>query len=231
MSLIVVPEFIIHSTIEMLLLKVREDYSSQTDKTKSLLAKLLDNVSFQRYDFLNQAISVICCDLDHPRYVEVDLLFNRDRNGAPTIHVMLPNETTDMRANGLGNDEGYIESDYEDGDEDSNIPGSFTSTFTRSFQSQYDIVITSDNANEIILIYHLLKALLISATDHFHLSGLRNISIGGQDIQQYAAQQMFPGLYVRSLRLSVQYETTTLNLNSQLMANKIEVQSGIPKLD
>jgi len=219
-----VPEFIILETIENALKIVRNDFADQVDEQKSLLWLLLQGTQFQRYNFFEQGKQVICCDIDDPRRLECDLMFNMHRNGAPTLHITLPTDTTDSD-NGMGIDEGYVEPYYTDGVEGVS-PGTFQSVFTRSYQSTVNIVIVSDNSNEIIFLYHFIRALLVSCYNHLSLSGLKNLKFGGQDIQPYQELQQ-QNFFMRTISVNFQYETSSIDFTKQLMVTDINF-NGTP---
>lgn len=220
-----VPEYIILNHIEAALKIVRDDFVNQVNEQDTILWKMFQGTIFQRYDFFEQAKQVICGDIDDPRRVECNLIFNMKRGGAPTVHLNLPGEVTD-NDNGIGIDEGYQTPIYVDGDPGSST-GTFTSVFTRSQSATYNIVITTDNSNEIVLLYHFIRALLISCYNSLSLHGLKNIKFGGQDIQPYS--DLIPAnLWLRGISMSFSYETSSFDFTSQVMINGIGFQ-GILK--
>lgn len=212
-----VPEFILLETLENALKFVRNDFADQMNEQDTYLYKMLQGTQFQRYDFFEQAKQVICGDIDDPRRLECDLIFNFDRNGAPTIHINLPSEMS-TQDNGMGIDEGYVDNIYTDGDVDT--PGSYHKVWTRRFQAVYNIVITSDNTNEVIFLFHFVRALLLSTYDHLSLSGLQNITFGGQDIQPYS-DLIPPNLFMRAISVNLQYETSAISFSQVPMFGKL----------
>lgn len=207
LPLIRVPEFIIHDSLSKALDFIRKDYTAQANKSNSYLYKLLETGGFQKYKNFEQAEQVFIVDETHPRYLDIDLMFNMDRDGAPTIHITMPSESPGQNA--IGNEEGYQEPLWDD-PSNNIVNKTYSSVFTRRYKATYDIVITSDNNNEVLLIYHVLKALLVALTGHLHLSGLENISFSGQDLQPYA--ELTPkNIFLRAIRLGVEYESSTLS--------------------
>lgn len=206
MSLMVVPEFILQQTLESMLKFIREDYVANTaTPQKSYLYNMLNGVAFQRYNFYEQAKQVICGPADDPRYLIVDLMFNTERNGAPTIHITLPGETGGQ-GDGIGSDEGYEDLIVDtEADEDNDIAGVDIPVYVRRISATYNIVVSSDNTNEIIFLYHFTRALLIAVIPHLSLSGLQNIVFGGRDLQPYP--ELANRFYMRAINLSLQYDT------------------------
>jgi hypothetical protein len=210
---------------------LRTDYDDQEDKAKSFLMKLLKGKVIERYDLQTQAIEVfIDNNPENPRFLEVNLMFNMEREGLPTIHLTLPSEQTQTGGNGIGVDQGYQDVIVEDTEYDENgnmiFQGKITEVYTRRFQSTYNIVITSDNSNEVILIYHTLRALLISLIPSMSLAGLENVALGGQDVQLNSG--LAPkNMYVRSITLTLQYETSSPSIFPQLIFNDLTAK-GTP---
>lgn len=211
-QLIKIPEFVLFDIVTKALKFLREDYALQTDKSTTFLSRVLAGNSIERYDLATQAKQVfIDNDIDNPRFLGVQLMFNMEREGLPTVHITLPSEQTQTGGNGIGSDEGYLEDiiieEIVDSDDNVTTPYRRNSVYTRRFQSTYNIVITSDNSNEVILIYHTIRALLIALIPSISLSGLENVAFGGQDVQLYAGLAN-KNMYVRAIAVTLQYETS-----------------------
>lgn len=231
--LIVLPEIILLDTINAAINFVRADYNGRTDKTKTFLHLLLNGAALERYDLFNQAAQVICGAEDSPRFFQIDLAFNMTRNSLPSAHITLPSEQT-AQGNGMGSDENYRE-----GIMDANGAGAFNADFSSSFDapgfatirpvfsrnisSTYNIVLMSDNSNEVILLYHFLRAICLSLIPHFHIKGLKNISFGGQDLQPYDG--LGQNIHMRALTISLQYDTFTPSIFPEELINTISVTS------
>lgn len=221
--MIKIPEFILFDFVEKSLKYIREDYAFQTDKNKSYLRKILNGISFQRYDFVTQAEKVILAGVDDPRYLDVNLMFNAAREGAPSIHITLPGETPQQGGDGIGQDQGYIMDIIESAIYNQNVlvtEGKSTPIFTNRFQATYNIVITSDNNIEVIMIYHTLRAILTSLTASMSLTGLENLKFSGQDV--IINQELVPvGIFIKTLNCSFQYETSAPSIYSDKIFNNI----------
>ena len=207
--LIVVPEYVIHDGLKKALAFLRADYKSfqSTGVSRSFLYRLLSGIKFQKYDYFEQAKSIFITDLGNPRHLEVDLMYNAKSDQIPSIHITTPADATDK--NGIGMDEGYMEEMVITVQNRQ----SYSNVFTRRYTGIYDIVITDDNSNEIILIYHVLKALLNSLYFHFDASGLQNISISGNDLTPYS--EIVPkNCFQRVIRLKCEYECSTLSFET-----------------
>lgn len=203
MGLIIIPEAIILEALEKGLKFIRTDFNNVQDETDSYLYQLLEGVSMERYNYFKQAKAVFLCEEDNPRKLNVDFMYNMNVDKVPSIYVALSSEQNGQ--NGLGLDQGYMEPiEKEDGSVD---------VFTRRENTSYSIMITSDNSNEVVMIYHIVRALLLSLTIHLNLKGLENISIGGQDLQ-LRADLVPKNLFMRALNVSLQYEFSTPDLTN-----------------
>jgi hypothetical protein len=216
----IVPEFKVLDFVSKAVEFIRVDYEywkEQNNLDKSYLRTILGGNSIQRYNLIKQAEEVfINRGIDDERYLEVNMMFNMAKEGAPTIHITLPSEQTQTGGNGLGIDEGYqdniiVDSVYNN--EELVTQGSITPVFTRRYTSAYNIVITGDNSNEVILIYRVLNCLLTSLTPQLSLEGLQNIVLGGQDVQLY--RDVVPkNFYMRALTMKLEFETSVPSIFS-----------------
>lgn len=205
-QLIIIPEYVLLKTVQNILTFIRTDYENATDKDKSYLRRILKYNALERYDTVKQAEAVFIQESDNPRFLEADLMFNVHRDGAPSIHITLPAENTQNGGNGMGTDERYRDSIIETDDEE-NVIGVRT-VFTRRFTATYNVVITSDNSNEVTLIYHVMRSLLISSIPSMHLAGLENVRLGGQDVTINSQQKVF----IKAISIYLEYEASAPNL-------------------
>lgn len=205
-KLVIIPEYVLLNHVDKILAFIRADYIEQTDKNNSFLMKVLNGNAIERYDLPTQAKQVfINNDVTNPRFIEAHLMWNMKREGLPTIHITLPSEQTQNGGNGMGTDEGYR--DLEIIDEGEETEKEFK-VFTRRYQSTYNIVITSDNSNEVIMIYHVIRAALNSTIASLHLVGLENVNTGGQDVQLVQGMAS-KNMYMRAVTVSLQYESSS----------------------
>lgn len=188
------------------------------DETKSILYRLLVGNNIQRYDLFTQAITLLINKSDDPRYLDVNLFFNAKRASIPTIHITLPSESE--RNNAIGVGEGFRDTIFEDSN------SSYIKTFNRRFSTRYNIIITSDNTNEVILLYHLIRNLLISLNAHFNAAGLENPKLGGGDIQINA--DIIPtNVFVRAISMEFEYDVEAQDIIRGAI-NSLEIIGIIP---
>ncbi len=98
--------------------------------------------------------------------------------------------------------------------------GSITPVYTRRFQTTFGIVFTSDNENEVIAMYYLIKALLIALMPSNSLAGLENVNLSGGDIR-------LEKLFNKVLNFNCQYETSVPSLYSSPILKNLDAH-GTP---
>jgi hypothetical protein len=160
-----------------------------------------------KYNWYTQAVEVfINRGVDHPKYLDTRLFFDRERAPIPTIHIMLSGETKGK--DGIGLDEGFNPEQV--------ISGSQRPVFNRQFEVNANIVITSDNTFETVIIYTVMKSMLISIMNHIMLKGFINPNISGRDIT--LSQELAPnGIYARTINFTAGYEHSV----PEVVLNKI----------
>jgi hypothetical protein len=148
----------------------------------------------------------------------VEMFFNSERARLPTVHLTLPSEQSS--ADGIGTDAGYMSEVFDDTD------NTFQRTLTRMFESQYQILITSDNTLEVQLIYNFLRAMIIGIFDQIELAGLRNPKLSGQDLR--LESHLVPEhIFVRGLGIHTQYEISVPQFFSRESICKIALGDSI----
>lgn len=209
-----IPENILYHTVRSLFAFIEKDWKDNENKEKTILYDLLkkdDNgmeLKIHRFDYYEQAQHIFLQPAGSSRKLQVNMGYNVQRAGLPTIHIMLPNEDKDEI--GLGMGEGYQE--YERDEE----AGTYKRNFTGVWKSTYSLMITSDNSSEVVLIYHVLKNLFVATFEAFELRGLRDVTFGGQDLQ-FSNELVPPEVFHRNLTVNCFYESTV----NELLSNKL----------
>ena len=201
---IVIPDLIIYDTLNSILDFIRGNYKQTEqdgDVTQSLLYQIFNQLRLERYGFFNQAVQLIITEPENPKHIKVSTAYDRNSQQYPSIHISLPSESSQTNQDTLGIGEG----DFDPILDDINSPSTYRKVFTRHYHATYHIIIVSDNKNEIILLYHFLKACLIASTDHFELSCLYNLKFGGQDLR--FDPSIPPGIFMRAISMDFDYES------------------------
>lgn len=196
----IIPEFILLTTIKKALDLIEVDHKlceTENRIEESYLYRVFGDNQIERYQYYEQAKAILFKKKDDPRKLTIDLMYNMKMDKVPTIYITLPGEQHGQNAMTVEQeDEPYW-----------NDNGSFTDKFTRRKSATYAIYITSDNSNEVSLLYHLLDSILISATAGLALSGLYNLTQGGQDIQ-LENDKTPKHFFIKALSIGLQYGRT-----------------------
>lgn len=213
MGRINISELVVFNTVKGVLTYIREDWKSNTDKTQTFLYDLWNGVKIgANYDCYSQVQELFLKEDAEQRVLDVRLFFDAARAPIPTIHITLPSETGG--GDGIGVDVGYEEPEFDD------VAGEFKLVNNRMFNASYNIVISSDNSMEVVMIYHTLRAALISAFEHIELAGLRNPKLSGGDLN-INSDLIPPNIFMRVITISAAYDIAIPQLFAQKMAKKI----------
>jgi hypothetical protein len=188
--MIFLPEQKLKSIIDFILKNLTEDY----------LSRLFGSLKIGDYSYFENAKEIFLKGADSPRKVICNLFFNRDRQGLPTIHISMNQEMLGQ-GNGLGFDPGSLDL----GVDPQLGVGTFVDTTSRSYSSRFNIIFTSDNTFEVLIMYNTLKAFLQGNYQLLELNGLRNVSFSGQDIV-FTDHLMPTTIYSRGFAVDCLYE-------------------------
>lgn len=198
------PEILIHKSVEALLRVIREDYENNSPED-TLLYNIFGNSKIGNFDFFEQAVSLFTRKhAKNRRVISVSMGYSTEHLNTPTIHITLPNETPDPAP--IGGNEGF-EDDYSV----DNNSGNQVGTFTFGSKFNYNLLITSDNTWEVILIYNVLKMGFMSIHEHFALMGFKNLNFGGNDLN-FDDDLVPPNIFHRNFNMSFDFDTSVKGL-------------------
>jgi hypothetical protein len=164
------------------------------------------------YNFFIQAKNIFL----NEQNLNISFGYNPEVGKMIALHILLPNETAKESEIGAG--EGYQETEKDNGD--------IMINYNQGLDATYQIMITSDNSSEVLLIYNILKSLFLVFSPHLELMGLRNLKISGNDIvmrDEYTTAMLFH----KVLNLSFFYELTVETNLVKKIANHIFI-TGTP---
>jgi len=205
MSAIIIPELIIHRTLTKLLEFITKDCEDATDEKDTLLYKLLGEdedkniLKMNRVIFYDQAKHIFT----KKDKIKVNYGYNMESSDDLALHIILPSENG--RDAAIGGDEGYDPDNFEPTIEVPERP--YEIKYTQLFDANYQIMITSSNQTEIMIVYHILKACLLISMNYLELNGLRTSKVSGGDLliqQEYVPNHIFS----KVINLSFVYELT-----------------------
>ena len=211
---LIIPEVVFFNHLKTILKMIRDDYNDNlSDTTKSILYKTFyQSGALDKFSFYEQLVKILITKKDNPRAFDFSLGFNMEKSAIPHLHITLPNENSS--SNGIGLDEGQFDEIFDDDDK------TYHKIYTRRFDSQYNFTITSDNMNEVIVLYHFMRTVFIQMIDSMNQFGIEKIQISGRDIQLNSS--LAPNVFVRNIALSFSYEISIQNLNAVDFLTKLK---------
>lgn len=215
MTGILIPELVIYQTLENITKYIRDDLkANEADETKSFLYRLLgldddgNPMKMNRYNYFVQAKKIF----NSVQNLNINFGYNFEVAKIISFHIILPSEQPSSIP--LGEDEGY-QTEIEE--------GNVQLKFCQMFSSTYQIMITSDNSNEVNIVYHIYKSLLITLVPHLSLKGLLNPKLSGNDVV-FQDDQMPMGIFHKVLNLSFDYELVVPQLLISGLAKTIHFE-------
>lgn len=218
---ILIPELVIYETINNILEYIKNDYNTKSNKKTSYLWHVFGEdeddrpLKLGKMNLYEQAIDIfVNGGLDKKRKIEVTVGYNMQRVGLPTIHITMPSDNP-INA-GIGDNEGYT-SPIVDG-----VKKETFRTVTADSSVVYNLIISSDNVNECLIIYNLLKAAGLGFKSQFELKGFMNTKIGGNDLQ--LADDLMPtNIFHRNFNISFEYNYTSIDPFPQKYGDNFKV--------
>lgn len=214
---VIMPEIIIYNTLNSIFQIVKDDFAENSLEDTILYTFFGQDsnqkeVAWETFNYFDQAQELFI-----NRGVEITLGYNMETASMGCIHILLPQETG--RPFSLGADENYQQNYVE------NVrPGqaNYFPTYSMTYDSNYNLMITSDNTMEVLLIYNFIKASFIALNAHIELSGLRLPKFGGQDVN-LQSDLVPPHIFHRSFNLSFFYEVIVPDLFSRRIIKKFKI--------
>lgn len=198
------PDVIITNSLNMALSIVRDDYNSYVEaghEERSMLYLLFNSSSIGRYDMYENAKSIIITTPESPKHLSVVVGYQAEHGKIPQIFVTLPSENEKNNSIGIGvEDDNNLFFAGEEEDE----ADQYREQFSRRFNTTYHVVVMTENRNEMIILYNLMKALVITLIEHFAESGISNLHLGGQDINLMAPVP--DKIFRRAVTMTFEYE-------------------------
>lgn len=216
---ILLPEFVIQRTLVTIVKMLRDDLEeNRGDETQSLLYKILgldeqgQALKLNLYDVFKQAKKIV----QTKQNLSVNFGYNQEVANIISMHILLPSEQGSMT---IGADEGYLEDDIFD--DDGNKIG-VQQYYTQTYESTYQIMITSNNSAEVNVVYNILKSMLLMLVPHLELMGLRLPTLSGNDIVMQDDLVPVP-IFHKVLNLSFKYEHNVPKLTQERIAKQFYV--------
>jgi hypothetical protein len=213
---ILMPEVVLYKTLKSIFQIVKDDFQNHVLEDTILyqmfgIDECGNQLEWENFNYFKQAKELFI----DKNNIQVNLGYNMEVSDMACVHIMLPNETG--RPFGIGADENYIGYAEHQGNDET-----VQAIYTKMFDATYNLIITSENTLEVLLIYNFLKGAFISLYTHIELSGLRLPKISGQDIQ-LQSDLVPPHIFHRSLGLNFVYEVHIPDLMRKRLIKEFKV--------
>lgn len=190
--MLLIPEIQLRSLTAAFVQFIRDDFNDATDKTTTLLYDWFKDVKDGKLDYYVEAQKIFLTLNTDQRHVVVRSMFDPDRMGPPTVHIVLLSEVK-------GSLDSLSTDRAESGDQ---------VRFSRSFDTTYSIVCTSDNPVEVYILYNSIRAMYIMLMSAVELAGFRNFKLGGRDVMPN--EDIVPvNICMRALTATFTYQNST----------------------
>lgn len=214
------PELTLNQTLKAFKGALVEDLTTQP-KEQTILYDFYGGVIDNGIDYFEQAEELFSRGKDNEREVQIRGTYERDKSSLPSVFITLPSEESGS-ANGIGFDRGFKSPEFN---EDLGEISEFNS---RSFNTTYDLIITSNSTLEVKLLYYTFRSLLISLIDEFELSGFQNLVISGGDLEPDA--EVTPIVYRRVIRLNFMYTDDIRVFTKNKLISYLKIGEVKPKI-
>lgn len=184
---------------EIQIKKLLDFFINQIDE--KYLYCLFGELNLGDYNFNENAKSIFLKQIESSRLIETHIFFNHDRAHLPTVHINLPSEN-------MGGDNGI---DWDNMEKPLNCTEGILKITPKSYISKFNLIVTSNNTFEVLIMYTVLKSLIQGNISVLELNGIRNVKISGSDIifnEGFMPQSIFS----RALTLDCTYTFEGLSL-------------------
>lgn len=219
------PEIIVFNTVSSVVNYIRKDIElNAATKENSLLFKILGNGKLGRNELYKEAVELFRRPVgEGNRGIETRLFFDASRAGLPTVHITLPTDNKAPQGNGIGLDKGFAEPAFRE------VAGVmyYSEPITRTYSSECNIIVTSGNSMETVIIYKVLKSILTSVVSHFSIEGLElaEVTRGGDIILN---DEHIPVNFARAITISFIYDDESTDIITENIAANILNFNSIP---
>ncbi len=206
---LVLPDLILVNTINRILTILRNDFNNHQlagTPTRSILWLLFGGLELGRYNAYQNIVAAIVTTDQDPNVIRCKLSYEKnDTSEASQIYVTLPSESNKNNTLGLGQGN-------QDPLEIPGTPDTYKKQYNYRFLTTYQVMVTGPNRNEVMVLYHLIKTMLVATIEHMSHYGLSNMKIGGQDIRYQGIPDTF---FMKAITLNFEYEQVIPEIDIQ----------------
>jgi|TARA_R110000787_G_scaffold10111_19_gene34725 hypothetical protein len=214
--MITVPQLEVYKIISGFFEMIKKNESLHANAPeKTFLYRTFNGLDVADLDYYVQAKDLFTRTRAHPKNFDVRMMFDKDRANLPTMHITMGEDKSDVLGIGMSR---QLSADGQ----------SLEHTQIDSFM--VNIIFTSDNKNEITLMYELLKSFLPALQICFEANGLLNVKRHGRDLT-IEQSEVPTHIYMRLMTLSGQYESTSPAMEELLtIASAINAEAKITEI-
>lgn len=198
----------IKQILDSLILFVKDDYESKTNKEETFLYRVLSGSVEGNFNFYEQGVVIFTQTDENALKIETTLSFSQNSNGSPSIYVREAS-----RVKGTFNSIGGMASElyvYED--------GSVGDEYRDTKKGDYELVITSTNNLVTILISEVIYSLFVSAYETLNTQyELFDFNLKEVMFQNTTGTRLF----AKTITMSTQQENIIPSLISEEQLNKV----------
>jgi len=178
------------SIVDSMLTYIRKDYETKLIKEKTWLYETFYPISTPNFNALEEIIAILSRGSRDPRKLETRFLFDPSRAAMPTVHIHMPSETP-FGGNLVGMGFGGAETNSQSGS---------SGMYMKMYSSNYDIIVTSNNQTETILIYELIKRMFIGGIDTINTK-FQKVNFSGKELLYDTT--LMPDVFFRAFSIEI----------------------------
>lgn len=190
-----IPILKVKKFVDLLVEFIKTDYENAVDKQNSFLYRVLGDNIDNGWDFYENAVAVFTRDGDDSRQLETRLMFDRTRAGLPTIHVREP-----AKGKGSYDGIGFLSEDIVVNEDDT-----ISSTARKTFRSSFELMITSGNSLECVMIQEVIEAAMLASFDSLTIPFFELIDFNAKELMMQSDVERSM-LFIKTIGLDIQYE-------------------------
>lgn len=194
-----IPILKVKKFVDLLIEFIKTDYDNATVKTNSFLYHVLGDNIDNGWNFYENGIVIFSRDSKDKRKLETRLMFDRSRAGLPTIHVREP-----AKNKGGFDGIGFLSEDIIVNEDDS-----ISSTARKSFSSNFEIMITSGNSLECILIQEVLESAMLASLDTLTIPFFELVDFDSKELMMSDEVER-SALFIKTIGLKISYEKSDI---------------------
>ncbi len=194
--MIVIPENIFLNYVEGVLNHLYIDIQNSGSAEDTILYGIFGDLEFKRIKYFDHAKKVFDRSNSNPRRISIKLSFDTDFSSPPIVYITTGKD-----------DHKYSPIGHYDGSEDLRTNGGLINRqiLSTRISGETNIVIVSDNLEEMLIIYHSLRAMLLASIPTLVLSGIQEPNFGGNDVM--LNEEMIPkNIFIRTISVRYEYE-------------------------